>query len=489
MNLVKMADILNDNGHNATVLVNTKVAKRLEPGANTTLLTYHVPNVDNLLLITDQEAIDRFKAFSIFGVNNLIEFWVNLTVPFCESTLGTHVIHDLKAEGYDLVIIDSIWHCGRILIDYLDIPSMSYSNWGFLLDPMTFYPAIPSFVCNPGSTVCSSDKMNFGERFGNVLQNAFYYYYSTPKVIGIYDEMKRKFGLNVTKSIYDSSTWRSPVIVNGDFVLDYPRPIMPHVLMIPGMFHKKPKALPMDILTFIEGSGQHGVIVVSFGSMVDKVDMNKAEIFARVFGELPQRVLWRYAGAKPTGLKNNTKLVSWFPQADVLGHPQIKMFITHCGISGTYEAAMNALPVIAQPLFADQEYNARKLVERAGMGVQLNLDTMTKSNLQNAVKEVLSNPKYLKNAQRVSALLKDEEIPARQKLLYWVDYVIRHNGARHLISETAFTMDSLTYYSVDVVLVLLAAVLVILAVVLSLFVCVVRYISYCLSKNQKLKAL
>ena len=486
MNLVKIADILNSNGHNATVLVNTKVAKMLEP-EQTKLLTYYVPNVDNLPLITDQEVLDMFGSLSLFGIPEFLEKWVGLMKPFCRSVLGTNTIHELKAEGYDLVITDTMWDCGRILVDYLDIPAMTYSNWGFTVDPFTFYPALPSFVCNPGSPVCSSDRMNFQERFGNLLQWVIVTYYYIPKIAQIFDNMKLQYNLNVSRSILKSNAFRSPVIVNGDFVIDYPRPVMPHVLMIPGLFHRPPKALPNDLLTFIEGSYPHGVVVVSFGSMVSKVDKDKAEIFANVLGELPQRVLWRYTGEKPIGLKNNTRLVSWFPQADVLGHPLTKMFVTHCGISGTYEAAMNALPVIAFPLFADQEYNSKKLVLRGGMGVRLNLDAVTESSFRRAVTEVMSNPKYLRNARHVSALLKDTEQPAKQKLLHWVDYVIRHNGARHLISETALSMSNYVFYSLDVVLVLLI-VISIIGLVLSLVLCYfLSLIRLCLLKTQKPK--
>ena len=488
MNLVKIADILNANGHNATVLVNTKVAKMLEP-EQTTLLEYYVPNVENLPLVTDPEVLEMFKNFNMWDLPTFVQRWVDLMVPFCESVLGTKVIHDLKAEGYDLIITDNMWDCGRIVIDYLDIPALTYSNFGFTEDPYTFYPTLPSFMCPPGSTACLSDKMNFQERLGNFLSVTLIHYFMIPKVAVIYDKLKMKHDLNVSRSILDSNAFRSPVIVNGDFVLGYPRPVMPHVLMIPGLYHKLPKPLPEDLSIFIEESAPHGIVVVSFGSMVSTFDGEKAEIIAKVLGELPQRVLWRFTGEKPASLKDNTKLVSWFPQADVLRHPLVKMFITHCGISGTYEAAMNGLPVVAIPLFGDQMHNCRKLTERGGMGMELKLDTMTETGLRETVKEVMHNPKFLKNAKHVSALLQDTEISPKQKLLYWVDYVIRHNGARHLISVTALGMSNFVFYSVDVIMSLIVIIIILVVFLVAFAICLIKFILRCSKSNQKHKRL
>lgn len=58
---------------------------------------------------------------------------------------------------------------------------------------------------------------------------------------------------------------------------------------------------------------------------------------------------------------SNVRIVSWAPQNDVLGHPNVKAFVTHAGSNSIYEAAYHAKPVVCIPLMADQLDNAAKV--------------------------------------------------------------------------------------------------------------------------------
>ena len=103
-------------------------------------------------------------------------------------------------------------------------------------------------------------------------------------------------------------------------------------------------------------------------------------------------MLYCFLGKPPKSLGSNTHLVKWFPQNDLLANPAVKLFITHCGISSTFESAFHGVPVVAVPLFGDQEDNADKLVKRAKIGTMIHFYTLTEQQLEQAIREVLDNP-------------------------------------------------------------------------------------------------
>lgn len=86
---------------------------------------------------------------------------------------------------------------------------------------------------------------------------------------------------------------------------------------------------------------------VSGSLMPDK----KRQIFVNVFGKLKQQVIWKWEkDSMPEVLPANIKLTKWAPQQDLLGHKDIKMFITHCGGGSTEEAIYHGVPLLGIPV-------------------------------------------------------------------------------------------------------------------------------------------
>ncbi|XP_042490867.1 anthocyanidin 3-O-glucosyltransferase 5-like [Macadamia integrifolia] len=60
----------------------------------------------------------------------------------------------------------------------------------------------------------------------------------------------------------------------------------------------------------------------------------------------------------------------WAPQGEVLSHPSIGGFLSHCGWNSTLESMVNGVPMIAWPLYAEQKMNAAMLEEEVGVAVR-----------------------------------------------------------------------------------------------------------------------
>ncbi|XP_056880642.1 UDP-glucuronosyltransferase 2A2-like [Takifugu flavidus] len=149
-----------------------------------------------------------------------------------------------------------------------------------------------------------------------------------------------------------------------DFVFEYPRPTMPNVVYIGGFQCKPAKPLPEHLEEFVQSSGEHRVIIMSLGTFIAELPQDLADQIAAAFAKMPQKVIWRYKGAKPATLGNNTLLVDWMPQNDLLGHPKTKLFVAHGGTNGVQEALYHGVPIIGLPLIFDQPDNVHRLEVR-----------------------------------------------------------------------------------------------------------------------------
>lgn len=176
-----------------------------------------------------------------------------------------------------------------------------------------------------------------------------------------------------------------------------------------------------------------GAILFSFGSNAKSIYIAEKTLKAimATFKKLKQRVIMKWESDSLEGKPDNVFISKWLPQADVLAHPNIKIFISHCGLGGVVEAKFHGVPIIGIPQGGDQTSNAANIVED-GWAIQINFNDVTEQTLSEAINEILKNPKYSETVKKLSILSRDRPLNAQQTAAYWVEYVIRHRGAKHL---------------------------------------------------------
>ncbi|KAM8877186.1 UDP-glucuronosyltransferase 2C1-like [Synchiropus picturatus] len=362
---------------------------------------------------------------------------------------------ELRERRYDLMLTDPAWGAGILLAHALELPLVFNVRWitsgeGHLV----VAPSPLSYIPLTGSGL--TDKMTFTERVKNTL---FYLIWVTQDFFLInphYQAVCDKFfspSVQFKHLMQGADLW----LMRVDFVFEFPRPIMPNMIYIGGFQCKPAEPLPDDLEAFVQSSGDDGVILMSLGTFVEDLPFEVSNKIAEAFAQLPQKIIWKHNGVRPTTLGNNTLLVDWMPQKDLLGHPKVKLFVAHGGTNGVQEAIYHGVPVVGIPLFYDQYDNLVRLKVRGAAKI-VELEFIEKENhFLNAVRDVLDDPTYTENMRLLSRLHRDQPIKPLDHATFWVEFVMRHKGAAHLRTES-YKLPWLSYYCLDLLLAFLTTV-------------------------------
>ncbi|XP_065697556.1 UDP-glucuronosyltransferase 1A1-like isoform X1 [Patagioenas fasciata] len=464
LSMREVLDGLKQKGHEITV-VSPEVTLHIKPTKNFVMKTYPVPftqeELDRTFWRTGQNAFEEGSFLErLFKTLELMKNTSALFLSTCSHLLyNKELVTYLKESKFDAVFTDPFLLCGPILAEHLSLPSV------FFLQRMpcdlelqaTQCPNPPSYV--PRTFTDLTDHMNFLQRVKNLIYDIPNYFlcdFAVQPYATLASEFLQR-DVTVMDLLRPASIW----LLRLDFVFQYPRPLMPNMVLVSGVncAHKK---LTQEFEAIVNASGEHGIVVFSLGSLVSDIPMKKAEEIADALGSVPQTVLWRYTGKAPRNLPKNVKLVKWLPQNDLLAHPKTRAFITHGGSHGIYEGICNAVPMVLMPLFGDQMDNAKR-VESRGAGLTLNVLEMTSQDISAALKAVINDKKYKENIKRLSELHLDRPIHPLDLAVHWVEFVMKHKGAPHL-RPAAHDLNWIQYHSLDVIAFLLAVVL------LSLFI-------------------
>ncbi|XP_041030917.1 UDP-glucuronosyltransferase 2A2-like isoform X2 [Carcharodon carcharias] len=344
---------------------------------------------------------------------------------------------------------------GAMLAHHLKLPSVFNIRWLITGDPhFLLAPSPSSYIPIPSLQL--TDKMSFLQRTQNVILNIFQMYFSKLFIQSIYNEICHRYlgpDTDIETILLGADVW----LIRADFIFEFPRPTMPNIVYIGGFQCKPSKPLAAEFEELIQSSGEHGIIVMSLGTIVNSLPMHITMKIAEAFAQIPQKVIWKHNGKIPPNIGNNTLLTKWIPQNDLLGHPKTRAFIAHGGTNGVYEAIYHGVPVVGMPLLFDQFDNLFKL-EIRGAAKVIYVSTMQSTDLLQALNEVINNTSYRDNMQKLSALHRDQPETPLERAIFWIEYVARHKGAAHLRSEF-YQLPWYAYYCVDVIFFLLSMLL------------------------------
>ncbi|XP_044874627.1 UDP-glucuronosyltransferase 2C1-like isoform X5 [Mauremys mutica] len=405
-------------------------------------------------------------------IKEFMEVSIKMFKQTCDSVvLNPRLIAKLRQVGFDVLISDPLSPGGELVAELLEIPfvyTFRFSDGNTAERLCGGLPAPPSYV--PASTGGLTDRMSFTEKMTNlplyIYHDVFFLHFWVDELTQYYSDVLGR-PTTLCETMGKAEMW----LIRTYWDFEFPRPFLPNFEFVGGLHCKPAKPLPEEMEEFVQSSGEHGIVVFSLGSMIYNLTEEKSNMVALALSQIPQKVLWRYKGKKPETLGPNTRIYDWIPQNDLLGHPKTKAFITHGGTNGIYEAIYHGIPMVGIPIFADQPDNIAHMKAK-GMAVQLDFNTMQTQDLIDALDMVINNSSYKENAVRLSEIHHDQPIKPLDRAVFWIEFVMRHKGAKHL-RPAAHELTWYQYHCLDVLAFLLicAAAAVFIAVRCCLFCC------------------
>jgi hypothetical protein len=453
-------------------IVGNSLMKGLAKAGHEVTVVSAFPNkgpIDNYTFIDVSEILEAMKSkmsslldMPDLGILEIISDIYDMGIFITNHTMNNPKVKTLIAsdQKFDVIIVEIF--LSEALIGFghhfkapvIGISTFGASKW---TNDLVGTPSPLSYIPHP--FLSFTDQMNFVQRLGNTMMNLFetiymnLFYYphqreiyeaSFPDPKPTLDEIMKKVNL---------------VLLNNHFSLSHPRPYPPAMIEVGGMhINRKPKPLPAHIQSYLDNATD-GVIYFSMGSNIQckTLPVEKRDALLKTFATFKQKVMWKWEEDNLPGKSENVFISSWWPQDDILAHPNVKVFITHGGLLSTSESIYHGVPVVGIPIFGDQELNMARAA-RAEYGLTVSYKNLTQKALTWALNEILTDPKYTKNVKIISERYRDQQNNPLDTAIYWVEYVARHKGAPHLRIR-ANDLSFIEYHNLDVFATILAVIL------------------------------
>jgi UDP:flavonoid glycosyltransferase YjiC (YdhE family) len=142
------------------------------------------------------------------------------------------------------------------------------------------------------------------------------------------------------------------------------------------------------------------VVYVNFGTVVRPSPAQLTSV-AQALASPYRRALWVLKPNQGVNLRcylgRNVRVIPWAesPRA-ILAHPNVKAFVSHCGINSVHESLHSGTPIVGIPFYADQLDMAVRVAD-AGVGLWIDKSRFSAQSLSGAIDRVIDEPSFVRN--------------------------------------------------------------------------------------------
>ncbi|KAJ3120666.1 UDP-glucuronosyltransferase 1-1 [Nowakowskiella sp. JEL0407] len=443
-----IAQELAKRGHNCTFIVE----KRIESWVP--VQSYHSGGRISVIPIDGWEGADQANYKVSQGGFGAIATYISMVSNQIRYTFND-TLNKIVEISPDVAVVDTFTPAAHLATKKLKLPMVVTSSASVSMyeDPLSVFPR------------SSYSTTKFEARVGNFIK---FYLYPFFDVLGLYSELHntiRDMGIPKDLEMYPFNL-NELIIQATDFGLEESRmisplqkfvgPILPNANYLPEIQEPLRDVLQGDVQ-------EYRVIfdsLVKFGDLAVQPD------------SAPVSILWAFSKQQSKMLgdadpfrnvnddmitveANNTMItfVRFAPQIKVLSHPNVKLFVTHCGQNSISEALAQGKPAMGIPLFNDQievcsnlqRIKAGKIVDREFLATE-----SASESIAGMIAELWKNNGFRENAEMVGNIMRDSE--GASKAADWIEwrYKWREHSMEHFSLKENLKFSVWQRYYLDI---------------------------------------
>ena len=287
------------------------------------------------------------------------------------------LLNQVKKDNIDYVIFDAQFVLGKIIVQQLGLPSVSFCTTFAFSKRILILGKIRTMTNAPELT---PSLMKEQRELCEYIENQFGFSFPDSIMFNIGDitlVCTSKYFQPMSEYFDDTFKFIGPSIIErndtGDFPIDVLKERHTIFISMGTVINEQPELYSHCLKAFADLDAW---VVMSIGKRLKVEDLR----------DIPPNFIVR----------------NYVPQLLVLQNSAV--FITHCGMNSTSEALYYEVPLVMNPMGADQPIVAER-VKMLGSGILLDKSQLNPLTLREAVITVLSDQCYRENASKIGKSL------------------------------------------------------------------------------------
>ncbi|XP_041972606.1 UDP-glucosyltransferase 2-like isoform X2 [Aricia agestis] len=373
-------------GHEVVVITPDPAFPEGQAPVNLTEIDVHETAYEAWLEVINRDVVGKPNDFL-----TILEFMIKSTWKFFPAEMQTPAVQEIihkKRGDFDLILTELCIRKSLGFSHIFKVPVIQISSLG-------------SILYNDGIVGSETHPFLFPSSFNRRIYNLTLY----EKFFQLWNDLRLKW-------TYSAAEEKEHELMKDIFGPDVPplsvlkdnihltmlnihpiwadnQPVPPSVVYIGSIHQKPPKPLPLEYQSYLDAS-KKGVVYVSFGTNAtpSKFAPETVQILFDVLCKLPYDVLLKWDQDNLPVDCSNIKISKWFPQYDILRHPNVKLFITQGGLQSTEESLTAGVPMIGLPILGDQWFNTEKYAHHR-IGTKLEWSTLDRESFRKAIDTII----------------------------------------------------------------------------------------------------